>query len=148
MKKNIISMSTLLMGLIVAIIVFFWFEKSISESTIIDFLIYTVLIPCIICFGAICFVGIINKKYNVAAWYAAIYGVIMCVTTNILVVSSVDNKMIDVMVSNTKVSDSVMITTSSAGFSIGNVVTSILMYVVIGAVGGMIGVKIAKLFKK
>ncbi len=147
-KRNvIISCGILVAALAVNAYICLNFLNALDGKTIYDFLIYSVLIPGIICLICGVIIGLINKKFSITAIYAIAVGVCISIELNLLMLSKIDNQVIEMLMQNTPDSESLTVTTSSsAGFS--SILSSILVFAVFAAVGGGIGKIISKLFAK
>lgn len=146
-KKIIGSVVVLLFGLCGILLILMMLMSDLKNSTIFDFLIFTILYPAMICFVAVSIVGIINESYRIAAIYSLIYGIIVSVLVNVIILVNIETEVIAELVANTPSSEAIIITTSEPG-GFGDVLTSVLLFATVGAAGGMIGAKIRKFYNK
>lgn len=143
-KNTIVSIILFLLSNFLVYTILNNYFLGFENSTIFEFLIYTALLPGVICFFSVFGVGFIYKMYRLVATYAFIYATSISLVANIIILKNIQNIDIQKMIENTPKSSSLTITVSEPGFALGNILTSIFLYAVIGALGGSLSVKIVK----
>lgn len=139
MGKNRVFTVCLISVLVMLVGQLYYLLNSPETTDFFEMLIYLFGIPVVLIFLSTFIIGLIVKKRKVMMIYSLIFSVVFSMINNILPLLMLSTETINHIVDNTDISESVTITVN-AGSSVGQVLSTIFIYVVISTVGGLAGV--------